>query len=369
MAGSRLLSWRWWLGLREEIILAPPPQVGITAIVPCFNEEESIAKTIRSLQAQTYPIDEIIVIDDCSTDNTAEIARSMGVTVIRTPENKGSKARGQNYVLPEIKTDYFVSVDGDTILDPNALYEALRCLNDPEAEVVCGMVIPQKVETFWEYGRLGEYLFAQALIKSAQEHNGLVFVASGCFTVLRTNGLRERGGFNDRTMGEDMDDTWQVQEQGRRVYFASRAICYPVDPSTWEIYSRQLDRWYRTFLQNLKVRRFRVFPKKKSMAILTYVYLIWFGIGVFMMPLLFVGLLLGLEDAWQAVWWSLAMLLIFVWIPSILEGIRTKVPFRKVLLGLLAFLITPYFNAYIYLRACWKELVVGDTLRIWNKGH
>lgn len=364
-----VLSWRWWFGLEEKPVLAEPPHATVAAIVPAYNEEASIARTIRSLQAQTYPLTEIIVVDDCSSDKTADIARSTGVTVIRTAKNQGTKAMSQNYVLPQITADYFVTIDGDTILAPDAVYEAMRYYNDPKTEVVCGMVVPQKVSTFWEYGRLIEYLFGQSLIKPAQAHNGLVLVASGCFSIYPTRLALSYGGFNKRTLAEDMDLTWDMQENGGRVYFAPKARCYPVDPPTWPIYFNQLDRWYRGFFQNLKVRKFKLFPGKKGMAILVYFYLVWFSISAFIVPIATALLFFGTQDLLLTLQWLLILNGLFVWIPSSIAGIRAGVPIHTLLLGFLVYLTIPYFNMYIYVQAFWKELVKGETLTEWKKGH
>src|SRR5262245_5299671 len=77
------------LGRREcDTVTAAIPGE-ITAIVPAYNEAESIAETIRSLQAQTWPISQIIVVDDCSTDDTGSIAAALGVKVIRPAANTG----------------------------------------------------------------------------------------------------------------------------------------------------------------------------------------------------------------------------------------------------------------------------------------
>ena len=258
---------RWFFGFRQREVVGAPPQMGVTAIVPAWNESESIAETIRSLQLQSYPLAEIIVIDDCSTDGTGEIARSMGVTVLRTTQNL-KKAGAQNLGIEHVKTELFVTIDADTALAPDALYEAMRFFNDPQAEVVCGTVIPQKITTFWEYGRLVDYLYAQAIMKPAQDHNGLVMVASGCFSIFKTATVRGYGGLDRRTIAEDMDLTWTIHEDSGRVYFANKAICYPVEPPTFEKYYHQMDRWYRGFMQNLKVRNFNLFPKKRRMAFL-----------------------------------------------------------------------------------------------------
>lgn len=69
----------------------------LTVIIPAYNEESSISDTVKSLQKQTMPPKRIIVVDDFSTDNTGEIARALGVEVIRPPENTGSKAGAQNF--------------------------------------------------------------------------------------------------------------------------------------------------------------------------------------------------------------------------------------------------------------------------------
>lgn len=80
--------------------LRPPSSldrtVPVTVIVPAYNEAASIADTIRSLQSQSAAPVEIIVVDDCSTDRTGQVARSLGVTVIRPPERTGSKAGGSD---------------------------------------------------------------------------------------------------------------------------------------------------------------------------------------------------------------------------------------------------------------------------------
>src|SRR5262245_19245 len=82
----------------------------ITVIVPAYNEAESIADTIASLLSQTLSPNEIIVVDDCSTDGTGDVARSLGVTVLRPPKNTGSKAGAQTYSLPFVCTEFSIAI-------------------------------------------------------------------------------------------------------------------------------------------------------------------------------------------------------------------------------------------------------------------
>src|SRR5215831_20741556 len=93
----------------------------VTVIVPAFNEAASVASTIRSLQAQTSAPREIIVVDDSSSDGTGNVARALGVTVIRPPKNTGSKAGAQTFALRHVRTALTVAVDADTVLEPDAL--------------------------------------------------------------------------------------------------------------------------------------------------------------------------------------------------------------------------------------------------------
>ncbi len=94
---------------------------GLTIIVPAFNEAETIADTIRSLHNQTVPPEEIIVVDDCSRDETGEIAQELDATVVRPPSNTGSKAGAQTFALPGVRTEFTVTIDADTVLAPDAL--------------------------------------------------------------------------------------------------------------------------------------------------------------------------------------------------------------------------------------------------------
>jgi biofilm PGA synthesis N-glycosyltransferase PgaC len=112
----------------------------LTVIIPAYNEEGSIADTIRSLLAQTVLAESIIVVDDCSTDGTGEVAASLGVKVIRPPTNTGSKAGAQNFALPAVRTKYTMAIDADTTLAPDAIELLIECLAQDDTAAACGFV-------------------------------------------------------------------------------------------------------------------------------------------------------------------------------------------------------------------------------------
>src|SRR5688500_15116316 len=86
----------------------------LSVIIPAYNESATLGDTIRSLRSQTVAPDEIIVVDDCSTDGTGDIARALGVTVVRPPTNTGSKAGAQNFALPIVRGALTMAIDADT---------------------------------------------------------------------------------------------------------------------------------------------------------------------------------------------------------------------------------------------------------------
>jgi len=101
----------------------------ILAVIPCFNEERSIGSLV--IKTRRF-VDEVLVIDDGSNDETARIAEELGATVIRHPKNLGKSAgikTGFSYML---KHDYdqVVTLDGDGQHNPNEIPEVMSKLSD-----------------------------------------------------------------------------------------------------------------------------------------------------------------------------------------------------------------------------------------------
>lgn len=220
-----------------------PVRGGLSVIVPAYNEAHVVAETIRSLQNQTIPPEEIIVVDDCSSDGTGEVASSLGVTVVRPPTNTGSKAGAQTFALPLITTEFAAAVDADTTLAPDALEHLLVTMEDKEVVASCGFVLPRYVRSIWERGRYVEYLFAFTFFKQIQDYYGRPLISSGCLSAYRTEALWRLGGWSDRTMAEDMDLTWGFYRDGRKVRFVPEAVCYPIEPHNFDFTRKQLRRW------------------------------------------------------------------------------------------------------------------------------
>jgi poly-beta-1,6-N-acetyl-D-glucosamine synthase len=216
----------------------------VTVLVAAYNEAVSVADTLRSLRAQTEPPDEIIVIDDGSTDGTAELARASGARVLRPPRKTGSKAGAQNFALPLVRTELVMTVDADTTLAPDAIEKLLPSFALPQVAAACGFVLPRHVRTVRERGRYIESLFAFTFYRQACYRRPKI--ARGSFSIYRTSVLRREGGWPTATVAEDMNLTWRLYQTGYGVRFVPSVVSYPIAPATYPVIRRQLRRLLRT---------------------------------------------------------------------------------------------------------------------------
>lgn len=201
----------------------PATNDSISVIVPAFNARDSIGDCIESaLSGAVAPL-EVIIVDDCSTDDTATIvegisARRPGtVRLIRAPVNAGP-ARARNIGAAEAKGQYLFFVDSDTAMLPDTLQNFLRRI--PEADAVSGIYHPEPLND-GDVPRYKAYLLAYFFgRRGVFVHD--VFVASSAG--IRADVYRELGGFNERMpWGMDVEN----EEFGNRIAVRHRMLMDP----------------------------------------------------------------------------------------------------------------------------------------------
>lgn len=338
---------------------------GVTVLVPAYNEAATIGDTIESLLTQSLAPTEIIVIDDCSTDDTMEVARAYGVTVVRPPKNTGSKAGAQNYALTFVSTEFTLAVDADTIVAPDAIQILYDVMRQPDLAAACGFVVPRYVRTVWERGRYVEYLLAFSFYKPIQDYFSKPLISSGCFSIYRTDVLLQHGGWQTRTMAEDMDLTWTMYQAGRKVRFVPEAVCYPIEPHNYHFMSKQLRRWSHGFMQNVRLhwRNLVHIPYLRSVI----------GVALWestVASVIYLGVLpvtaLLLRNPW--------LLLVYVLdAPALMAPVLTQAASRKefwrALLSIPSFFVLRVVNCVFVLEAIWSEFVLRKPLLVYEKGH
>jgi biofilm PGA synthesis N-glycosyltransferase PgaC len=338
---------------------------GLTVIVPAYNEAESVADTIRSLQKQTCVPDEIIVVDDCSSDGTGEIARNLGVTVVRPAKNTGSKAGAQNFALPMVKTEFVMAIDADTTLEPDAIEKLQAAFEDHGVAAACGFVLPRRVRTLWERGRYIEYLFAFTFYKQVQDYYEKPMISSGCFSMYRAKVLKAHGGWSTRTLAEDMDLTWSFYQAGQKVRFIPEAVSYPIEPHNYKFMSKQLRRWSHGFVQNVQLHWHGLLevPYLRFMvAVVTWDAVIASIVYLFIIPLL----VLILMKPWLLLGYIIDIPALLI---PLIAGSVPRKEFGKALSSLPAFFVLRTVNAVFFLEAVWSEWGRRRAFMVYEKGH
>lgn len=221
----------------------------ITIIVPCHNEENSIAATCTSLAFLDYPDYRVVFVDDASDDNTANIIKKFikfkpNFHLIRFSENQG-KANAINIAISlAVKTSIMVVIDADTTLLPDTLKFLIHpFLKQPRLGAVTGNPISINRDNLIERLQASEFSSIIGLIKRAQRVMGRVFTVSGAVSAYRTEVLREVCGFSSSTATEDIDITRRIQKHFYEVWFEPKAIALIQSPSNIKDYWKQRTRW------------------------------------------------------------------------------------------------------------------------------
>lgn len=107
----------------------------VSVIIPTYNRAHSVVEAIRSAKSQTYPAVQIIVADDGSQDDTAEIVKQFDNIEYYYQEN-GGQAAARNLGLKYAKGDYIASLDSDDVWNLNFLTESVKCLEKHDLDFV-----------------------------------------------------------------------------------------------------------------------------------------------------------------------------------------------------------------------------------------
>src|SRR3989344_6970403 len=189
---------------------AKPEPVSI--IIPCYNEEETIGRTIESLLQLDYPKEmiEIIIVDDKSKDDSARIAQSYAkkhknVRVIVNKINSGGAAEPTNIGVKAAKYEYIAVTDADSSPQPDALKKMMGFLQEDKkvAAVTCAVLVKHQI-TFMQKIQAIEYVvigFGRRLLDIIDS----VYVTPGPFALYRKKTLFEVGLFDIKNLTQDIE--------------------------------------------------------------------------------------------------------------------------------------------------------------------
>jgi cellulose synthase/poly-beta-1,6-N-acetylglucosamine synthase-like glycosyltransferase/peptidoglycan/xylan/chitin deacetylase (PgdA/CDA1 family) len=240
----------------------------VAVLVPAYNEEKVIERTVRSVLSSDYPNLRVIVIDDGSKDKTLEIARqafvaeqASGRVLILTKANSG-KADALNLGLEYLQDEeIFVGIDADTVIAPNAISRLVPHFLNPKVAAVAGNAKVGNRINLWTRWQALEYITSQNFERRALNTLGAVSVVPGAIGAWRTSAVREEGGYHTDTVAEDADLTMALLRRGYRVEYEDMALAYTEAPVNANGLMRQRFRWSFGILQAVWKHR-GVFARK-----------------------------------------------------------------------------------------------------------
>lgn len=228
------------------------PSVAI--IVPCWNEASTVAATCDSLLALEYPAEKlsIVLVDDGSTDGTAEImarfAKHAQVRII-SKEN-GGKHTAVNAGIAATDAEFIGCLDADSFVEPDALREIIPCFDNPRVAAVTAAMSIHKPKNLLQHMQNAEYTFGITYRHVFASVNGL-YVTPGPFSFYRHSILDEIGMFRHAHQTEDMEMALRIQRAGYAIENAPRARVYTKSPDTVLKLVKQRTRWTAGFMRNV----------------------------------------------------------------------------------------------------------------------
>ena len=325
-----LIDWLFWFGIGSLTIMSLSyvllalvnshrqsrsawPQVCgtpvlVTVALPAYNEEMVIAKTLAALTRTEYPDFEVVAVDDGSTDDTWGVLTGFAnvwprLRIYRQEVNQG-KAAALNYAIAHARGEIIVTLDGDTVFEPQTIGRLARHFADPRIGVVAGQVKVgnrRNILTAWQSL---EYISGVCVTRMAEGLLGAITIVPGACAAWRRSVVLEAGGYSSRTLAEDCDLTLSIQRLRYKVALDNGAVAWTEAPMTVRGLAKQRLRWTFGVLQAFREHREMVLRPRYGvlgMVVLPYA-LLSIAVPLIFMPLTYVVAGLSIASGhWQPV--------------------------------------------------------------------
>jgi cellulose synthase/poly-beta-1,6-N-acetylglucosamine synthase-like glycosyltransferase/peptidoglycan/xylan/chitin deacetylase (PgdA/CDA1 family) len=245
---------------------APPYVPDISVVIPAYNESAGIAATVRSMAESRYRGRlEIIVVDDGSTDDTAAIARGLGLRYVHvTTQPNSGKPGALNRGIAAAQSDILILVDGDTVFEPDTIERLIAPLQDPRVGAVSGNTKVANRRGFIGGWQHLEYVLGFNLDRRMYDLLGIMPTVPGAIGAFRRSALAEVGGVSDDTLAEDTDLTMALCRTRWRIVYAASAIAWTEAPASLRQLWRQRYRWSYGTMQAMWKHRRAVIERGRS---------------------------------------------------------------------------------------------------------
>lgn len=255
----------------------------VTITVPAYNEENTVAKTIKSLLEIDYPKEklEIIVVDDGSTDRTYKIAKRFeknGVKVFTKP-NTG-KGNSLNFALEEAKGEFFGALDADSFATKGCLKKMIAYFENSRVMAVTPSLKIYNPKGFLQRIQSVEYLVG-VYMRKIFGMIGSIHVTPGPLTIYRKSFFDKYGGYDGSNITEDIEIALRIQSKRFLIENAVDANVYTVGPDNFSDLTKQRRRWYLGFINNVQKYKKLFHPS-------------YGNLGLFILPGSFISVILAI---------------------------------------------------------------------------
>ncbi|MCK5149579.1 glycosyltransferase family 2 protein [Candidatus Pacearchaeota archaeon] len=257
-------------------------EYSISVLVPAFNEESTIKGTIEAVFDIEYPIRELIVLNDGSTDDTQKIVESL---LKKYPKlklvNKKNSGKGDslNQGVEMAKGELVVVVDADSYPAKDSFKKLVGFFDDEKVGAATCVFVPRNRNKFFEKLQVIEYNVIAFTRKLLGYVDG-IYVTPGPLAMYRKSLLKEIGGFDTTNMTEDIEIAWHLIHAGYKVRMCLSTNATTIVPDKVKPWYKQRIRWTVGGLQCIS--KYKKSFLRKGM------------LGLFILPFFVIQLFLGL---------------------------------------------------------------------------
>ncbi len=195
--------------------------LAVTLYIPCYNVGRFLDHSLPAVCSQTYPIAEVVLIDDGSSDSTVETARRHGLRVVRHDTNRGLAA-ARNTGIREARTAWVASLDADVRPHSDWLERLVAAVEEGRFAGACGQLRETRLDSLadrWRDVHMRQWWDGERIINPK-----FLF---GNNTLFLREALQQVGGYDERcrSNGEDVDVSERLRKAGYDLVYEPEAAC------------------------------------------------------------------------------------------------------------------------------------------------
>lgn len=370
---------------RQRLFSEPFPLPFVSILIPAHNEGVVIRRTIEAMLEQNYPRErfEIVVINDGSDDDTAEIVRDLAsrhrnVKLVDVPKGEGGKgkSRALNIGLEHAMGDVISVFDADNRPEPNSLrYLVANLVDDPKLGAVLGKVrtINARQNLLTRFINI-EFISFQWIMQGGRYKIFNLATLPGTNYVIWRKVLEKAGRFDEEAIAEDAELSIRLYELGYRIKFVPYAVTWEQEPQQLKVFIRQRTRWaqgmdyiIRKFLKvafQMKNRRIMV-----DLFYMFSLYYIFFFALILSDVIALLGLLgvvkLGLVGPFTFIWFLAAMLFFMELLIAV--SLEEEENFTNIVLAFLMYITYCQIWIVVVFRAAILGMLRKRRGTVWDK--